>query len=78
MLSLIAKAFQNKLDTINSSSPDFNNFVLNFYESDELLYMDGKPVIPFTVGNAMRRTINEAHHDHFGLKYFTILLFSIS
>ena len=59
----------NKVDTINANSPYFKHFTRDLHESDGLLYMDGKLVIPFTLRNAMIKTLHETHPGHFGMKY---------
>ena len=69
MLNPIVKAFQNKVETINANSPYFKHFTRNLYESDELFYMDGKLVIPFTLRNAKLKTFHETHPGQFGMKY---------
>ena len=69
MLSPIVKALQNKTETINANSSYFNHFVQDLHESDGLLYMDGKLVIPFTLRNAMFKTLHETHPVQIGMKY---------
>ena len=48
MLSPTVKALQNKLETINSKML-FNIFFSQIHESDGLLIMNGKLVIPFSL-----------------------------
>ena len=69
MLSPIVKALQNKVEKINANSPYFKHFTRDLHESDGLLYMDGKLVIPFTLRNAMMKTLHETHPGQFGMKY---------
>ena len=69
MLSPIVKALQNKVEKINADSPYFKHFTRDLHESDGLLYMDGKLVIPFTLRNAMMTTLHETHPGQFGMKY---------
>ena len=69
MLNPIVKALQNKVETINANSPYFKQFTRDLHESDGLLYMDGKLVIPFTLRNAMMKTLLETHPGQFGMKY---------
>ena len=69
MLSPIVKALQNKVEKINADSPYFKHFTRDLHESDGLLYMDGKLVIPFTLRNAMMKTLHETHPGQFGMKY---------
>ena len=67
MLSPIVNALPNKVETINSNSPYFKHFTRDLHESDGLLYMDGKLVIPFTLRNAMMKTFHETHSGQFGM-----------
>ena len=69
MLSPIVKALQNKVEKINANSPYFKHFTRDLHESDGLLYMDGKLVIPFTLRNAMMKNLHETHPGQFGMKY---------
>ena len=69
MLSPIVKALQNKVATIIANSPYFKHFTRDLHKSDGLLFMDGKLVIPITLGNAMLKTLHETHAGPFGLKY---------
>ena len=69
MLIPIVKALQNKVEKINADSPYFKHFTRDLHESDGLLYMDGKLVIPFTLRNAMMKTLHETHPGQFGMKY---------
>ena len=69
MLNPIVKALQNKVEKINANSPYFKHFTRDLRESDGLLYMDGKLVIPFTLRNAMMKTLHETHPGQFGMKY---------
>ena len=68
MLNPIVKALQNKVEKINANSPYFNYFTRDLHESDGLLYMDCKLVIPFTLRNAMMKTLHEIHPGQFGMK----------
>ena len=69
MLNPIVKALQNKVEKINANSPYFKHFTRDLHESDGLLYMDGKLVIPFTLRSAMMKTLHETHPGQFGMKY---------
>ena len=69
MLRPIVKAFQNKVETIIANAPYFKHFTRFLHLSDGLLFMDGKLVIPFTLKNAMLKTLHETHPGPFGLKY---------
>ena len=69
MLSPIVKALQNKGEKINANSPYFKHFTRDLHEFDGLLYMNGKLVIPFTLRNAMMKTLHETHPGQFGMKY---------
>ena len=69
ILSSIVEALQIKVETINANSPYFKHFTRDLYESDGLLYMDGKLVIPFTLINAMMKTLLETHPGQFGKTY---------
>ena len=66
MLIPIVKALQNMVEKIDANSPYFTR---DLHESDGLLYMDGKLVIPFTLRNAMMKTLHKTHAGHFGMKY---------
>ena len=57
------------METINANSPYFKHFNRYLHESDGLLYMDGKLLIPFTRRNAMLKTLHETHPGQFGMKY---------
>ena len=65
----IVKALQNKVEKINANSPYFKHFTRDLHESDALLYMDSKLVIPFTLRNAMMKTLHESHPGQCGMKY---------
>ena len=69
MLSPIVKALQNKVETIKATYPYFHLFVQNVHESDGLLYMDGKLVIPFILRKAMMKTVHKKQPNQFGKKY---------
>ena len=69
MLNPIVKALQNKVEKINANSPYFKHFTRDLHESDELLYMDGKLVIPFTIRNALMKTLHETHPGQFVMNY---------
>ena len=69
MLNPIVEALQNKVKKINANSPYFKHFTRDLHESDGLLYMDGKLVIPFTLRNAMMKTLHKTHSGQFGMKY---------
>ena len=69
MLNPIVKALQNKVEKINANSPYFKHFTRDLHESDGLLYMDGKLVIPFTLRSEMMKTLHETHPGQFGMKY---------
>ena len=69
ILSLIVKAFQNKVEMISSDSPYFHLFVRDLHESDGLLYIDGELVVPFTLKNVIVKNIHEDYPDQFGIKY---------
>ena len=62
MLIPIVKALQNMVEKIDANSPYFTR---DLHESDGLLYMDGKLVIPFTLRNAMMKTLHKTHPGHF-------------
>ena len=68
MLNPIVKALQNKVEKINTNSPYFKHFTRDLHESDGLLYMDVKLVIPFTLRNATMKTLHETHPGQFGMK----------
>ena len=69
MLSPIVEALQNKVETVNANSPYFKHFTRDLHESDGLSYMDVRLVIPFTLRNAMMKTLHETHPGQFGKKY---------
>ena len=69
MLNPLVKVLQKKVEKINANSPYFNYITRDLHESDGLLYMDGKLVIPFTLRNAMMKTLHETHPGQFGMKY---------
>ena len=69
MLKPIVEALQNKVEKINANSPYFKHFTRDLYESDRLLYRDGKLVIPFILRNAMMKTLHQTHPGQFGMKY---------
>ena len=69
ILSPIVKALQKKREMINANLSYFNNFDRELHESDTLLYMDGNLIIPFTLKNAMLKTLHETHHGQFGMEY---------
>ena len=69
MLNPIVKALQKKVKNINANSRYLHQFSKDLHESDGLLYMDGKLVIPFTLRNAVLKTLHESHPGHFGMKY---------
>ena len=69
MLGLIVKTFENNAEKINSFSPHFHLFLRDLHESDVLLYLGGKLLIPFTLGTAIMKTVHEAHLGQFGMKY---------
>ena len=69
MLNPMVEALQNKVEKINANSPNLKHFTRDLHESDGLLYMDGKLVIPFTLRNAMMKNLHETHPDQFGMKY---------
>ena len=54
---------------MNANSHYLNQFSKNLHESDRLLYMDGRLVIPFTLRNAVLKTLHEPHPGQFGMKY---------
>ena len=66
MSSPIVKALQNKLDKINANSHYLNKFIKDLHESDGLLNMDRKFVIPLTY--AVMKTLHEAHPGQFGVE----------
>ena len=41
----------------------------DFHEPDGLLYMDGTLVIPFSLKNAVLKTLHEANTSQIGMKY---------
>ena len=69
MLNPIVKALQKKVKNINANSRYLHQFSKDLHESDGLLYMDGKLVIPFTLRNALSKTLHESHPSQFGMKY---------
>ena len=69
LLNPIVKALQNKVDNIKANSRYLHQFTKDLHESDGLLYMDGKLVIPFTLRNAVLKTLHESHPGQFGMKY---------
>ena len=69
MLNPTVKALQNKVKSINANSRYLYQFSKDLHESDGLLYMDGKLVIPFTLRNAVLKTLHESHPGQFGMKY---------
>ena len=69
MLSPINRALQNKVERINASSHYLNQFSKDLHESDGLLYMDGRLVIPFTLQNTVLKTLHKSHSGQFGMKY---------
>ena len=68
-LNPFVKALQNKVKSINANSRYLYQFAKDLHESDGLLYMDGKFVIPFTLHNAVLKTLHESHPGQFGMKY---------
>ena len=69
LLNPIVKALQKKVDNINANSRYLHQFSKELHESDGLFYMDGKLVIPFTLRNAVLKTLHESHPGQFGMKY---------
>ena len=69
MLNPIVKALQKKVENINAYSRYLHQFSKGLHESDGLLYMDGKLVIPFTLRHAVLKTLHESHPGQFGMKY---------
>ena len=69
MLSPIVKALQNKVKSINANSRYLYQFSKDLHKTDGLLYMDGKLVIPFTLQNAVSKTLHKPHPGQFGMKY---------
>ena len=65
MLNPIVKALQKKVKNINANSRYLHQFSKDLHESDGLLYMDGKLVIPFTLTNAVLKTLHESHPIRF-------------
>ena len=63
------KTFRNKVEMVNSNSPYFHLFVRDLHESDRLLYMDDKLVVPFALKNAIVKNIHEDHPEQFGMTY---------
>ena len=61
MLSPIIKALQNKVETINANHHYLSPITKDLHESDGLLYMDGTLFIPFTLRNAVLKTLHEPH-----------------
>ena len=74
MLNPIVKALQNKVEKVNANFPYFKHFTRDLHESDGLLYMDGKLVIPITLRNAMMKTLHETHPGQFGMKYLALYI----
>ena len=74
MLNPIVKALQNKVEKVNANFPYFKHFTRDLQESDGLLYMDGKLVIPITLRNAMMKTLYETHPGQFGMKYLALYI----
>ena len=69
MLSPIVRALQNKVEMINAISHYLHQFSKDLHESDGLLYMDGRLVIPLTLRNAALKTLHESHPGQFGMNY---------
>ena len=69
MLNPIVKALQKKVENIKANSRYLHQFSKDLHESDGLLYMDGKLVIPFTLRNAVLKTLHESYPGQFGMKY---------
>ena len=69
MLSPLVTALQNKIERINANSHYLNQFSKDLHESDGLMYMDGRLVIPFTLQNAVLMILHESHPGQFGMKY---------
>ena len=69
MLSPSVRALPNKLESINANSPYSHHFIRDLHEFDGLLYMDGKFLIPFTLRNAIMKTLQQAQPGHLGVKY---------
>ena len=69
ILSPIVTALQKKVERIIANSQYFNQFSKDLHESEGLFYMDGKLVIPFTLRNAVMKTLHESHPGQFGIKY---------
>ena len=57
MLSLIVKALQKKIETMNSNSTNFHLFVRDLQESHGLFHMDGELLMPFLLRNAIPRQV---------------------
>ena len=74
MLSLIVVALQNKVETINANFSYFKHFTRDLHESDGLLFMDGILLIPFTLSNAMMKTLHETHLGQFVMKYLALYI----
>ena len=68
ILNPIVKAVQNKVEKINASSSYLKHFIRDLHESDGLLYIDGKLVIPFIMKNALMKTLHGTHPGQFGMK----------
>ena len=66
MSSPIVKALQNEVDKINANSHYLNKFIKDLHESDGLLNMDRKFIIPLTY--AVMKTLHEAHPGQFGVE----------
>ena len=69
ILNPIVKALQNKVQSITANSRYLNQFSKGLHKSDRLLYMDGRFVIPFTLWNAVLKTLHDSHPGQFGMKY---------
>ena len=67
MLSPINKDLQNKVDKTNANSHYLNQFIKDLHESGKLLYIDEKLVIPFTLGNAIMKTLPKLSQKIFGI-----------
>ena len=69
MLSPIVKALKNKFEMNNANSSYFHHSVQNLLESDGLLYMVEKLVIPITLRKTMIKTLHEKQTNQFRMKY---------
>ena len=69
MLSPIVEVIQNKVEKNHANSHYLKQFTKDLHESDGLLYMDGKLVIPFTLRNAVLKTLDESQSGQIGMKY---------